>query len=70
MANFWLIELGIKAYVFIEDMNYHFAKLYTNISTNMDSTDISHFSRFFAHKFFYFTQNIANIGTYSAWNHG
>ena len=27
-------------------MNYYCAKLYTNISTNMDTTNISNFSRF------------------------
>ena len=51
-----LIHFGIIAYMFIQYMNYHYAKFYTNISTNMDTTNISNFSRFFKRNFDYFTQ--------------
>ena len=40
MANLGLIHFGIIAHVFIQGMNYQCAKLYTNISTNMDTTNI------------------------------
>ena len=44
---FRLIQFRIIPDIFIEYMNYHCAKFYTNISTNMDNTNISHFLRFF-----------------------
>ena len=40
-------------------MNYHWAKLYTNISTNMDTTNIFQFSRFLAYNFLQFYPKIA-----------
>ena len=40
MANFGLIHFGMIAHVFIQDMNYQCANFYTNISTNMDTTNI------------------------------
>ena len=43
MANFLLIHLGMITYIFFEDMNYHCAELYINISTNMDTTNIFKF---------------------------
>ena len=52
-------------------MKYHCAKFYTNMSTNMDSTNISQFLAIFAQKFYYFTQKKrANFKTYSSSNHG
>ena len=70
MANFGLMQLCLIAYTLIKDMNYHCAKFYTNMSTNMDSTNIFQFLAIFAQKFYYFTENIANFGTYFASNHG
>ena len=44
-------------------MNYHCAKFYTNISTNMDNTNILPFlAIFFLQNFDYFTPKIANFG--------
>ena len=40
-------------------MNYHCAKLYTNISTNMDNTNIFRFLVIFSQNFDYFTPKIA-----------
>ena len=34
-------------------MNYYYAKFYTNISTNMDTTNIFQFFSIFAHNFSY-----------------
>ena len=48
MANFGLIHFGMIAHVFIQDMNYQRAKSYTNISTNMDTTDIFPFLAIFS----------------------
>ena len=70
MANFGLMQLCLIAYTLIKDMNYHCAKFDTNMSTNMDSTNIFQFLTIFAHNFYYFTKQIANFGTYSASNHG
>ena len=36
-------------------MNYYCAKFYTNISTNMDTTNIFHFLAIFAQDFYYFS---------------
>ena len=47
MANFGLIHFGMIAHVFIQDMSYQFAKFYTNISTNMDTTIFFPISRDF-----------------------
>ena len=44
-------------------MNYHCAKVYTNISTNMDTTNIFPFLAILAHNFHYFTPKIANFGS-------
>ena len=35
-------------------MNYYCAKFYTNISTNMDTTNIFHFLAIFSQNFYYF----------------
>ena len=44
-------------------MNYYCAKFYTNISTNMDTTNIFPISRdFFPQNFDYFTPKIAIFG--------
>ena len=45
---FGLIQFQIIAYIFIEYMNYHCAKFYTNISTNMDNTNIFPFLAIFS----------------------
>ena len=42
-------------------MNYHWAKLYTNISTNMDTTIIFQFLAIFSIKFLQFYPKIANF---------
>ena len=39
-------------------MNYHCAKFYTNISTNMDNTNIFPFFAIFSQNFDYFTPKI------------
>ena len=43
-------------------MNYHCAKFYTNISTNMDNTNIFPFFAIFSQNFDYFTPKIAIFG--------
>ena len=43
-------------------MNYHCAKFYTNMSTNMDSTNIFQFLAIFAQKFYYFTKKYLILG--------
>ena len=43
-------------------MNYHCAKCYTNISTNMDNTNIFPISCDFSQNFDYFTPKIAIFG--------
>ena len=48
MASFGLIHLGMIAYIFIKDMNYHCAKCYTNMSTDMDTTNIFPFLAIFS----------------------
>ena len=40
-------------------MNYHCAKFYTNISTNMDTTNIFPFLAIYSQSFDYFTPKIA-----------
>ena len=45
---FWLTQLRSIAYIFIQYMNYHWAKFYTNISTNMDTTNIFQFLAIFS----------------------
>ena len=49
------ILLRVIAYIFILYITYHRAKLYTNISTNMDSTNIFQFLANFSQNFYYFT---------------
>ena len=51
MAYFGLMQLCFIAYTLIKDMNYHCAKFYTNMSTNMDSTNIFPFLVIFAQNF-------------------
>ena len=44
-------------------MNYYCAKVYTNISTNMDTTNIFQFFLIFAQNFYYFSpQKKSNFG--------
>ena len=43
-------------------MNYHCAKFYTNISTNMDTTNIFPFLAIFSIEFLLFYPKIANFG--------
>ena len=43
-------------------MNYYCAKFYTNISTNMDTTNIFHFLAIFAQDFYYFSPKKSNFG--------
>ena len=40
-------------------MNYHCANFYTNISTNMDNTNIFPLFAIFSQNFYYFTPKIA-----------
>ena len=63
MANFRLIYFGMIAPVFIQDMNYQCAKFYTNISTNMDTTNIYLFLAIFSIEFLLFYPKIANFGS-------
>ena len=63
MANAGLIHLGMIAYIFIKDMNYHCAKFYTNIPTNMDTTNIFAFLANFSILFLLFYPKIANFGS-------
>ena len=43
-------------------MNYHCAKCYTNISTNMENTNIFPFLAIFSQNFDYFTPKMAIFG--------
>ena len=43
-------------------MNYYCAKCYTNISRNMDTTNIFQFLSIFAQNFFYFPPKNSNFG--------
>ena len=63
MADFGLIHFGMIAHVFIQDMKYQWAKLYTNILTNMDSTNIFPFLAIFSIVFLLFYPKIANFGS-------
>ena len=62
MANFGLIHFGMIAHVFIQDMNYQCAKFDTNISTNMDTTNIFPFLAIFSIEVLLFYPKIANFG--------
>ena len=42
-------------------MNYHWAKFYTNIATNMDTTNIFQFLAIFSINFLQFYPKIANF---------
>ena len=55
------MHFGMIAYVFIKDMNYQCAKCYTNISTNMDTTNIFQFLAIFSIESFY--AKIENFGS-------
>ena len=63
MANFGLIHFGMIAHVFIQDMNYQCSKFYTNISTNIDTTNIFPFLAIFSIEFLLFYPKIANFGS-------
>ena len=63
MANFGLIHFRMIAHVFIQDMSYQCAKFYTNISTNMDTTNIFPFLAFFRIEFLLFCPKITNFGS-------
>ena len=69
MANFGLIHFGMIAHVFIQDMNYQSAKFYTNISTNMDTTNIFPFLAIFSIEFLLFYPQKSKFGIYSAWHY-
>ena len=43
-------------------MNYYCAKFYTNISTNIDTTNIFQFLSIFAHNFYFFPPKKSNFG--------
>ena len=45
-------------------MNYYCAKFYTNISTNMDTTNIFQFLSIFAQNFYYFPPKKSNFGPF------
>ena len=51
------------AYVFIQDMNYQCAKFYTNISTNVDTTNIFPFLAICSIEFLLFYPKIGNYGS-------
>ena len=51
------------AHVFIQDMNYQCAEFYTNISTNMDTTNIFQFLAIFIIEILLFYPKIANFGS-------
>ena len=55
MANFGLIHLGMIAHI------YHCEKVYTNISTNMDTTNIFPFLAIFSIEFLLFYPKIATF---------
>ena len=42
-------------------MKYYCAKFYTNISTNIDTTNIFQFLSIFAHNFYYFAPKKSNF---------
>ena len=63
MANFGLIHFGMIAHVFIQNMNYQCSKFYTNISTNIDNTNIFPFLAIFSIEFLLFYPKIANFGS-------
>ena len=42
-------------------MNYYCAKCFTNISTNMENTNILQFLSIFAHNFYYFPPKKSNF---------
>ena len=62
MANFGFLQLCFIAYILIKDMNYQCAKFYTNVSTNMDTTNIFQFLAIFCTEFLLFYPKIAYFG--------
>ena len=65
MANFGLIHFGMIAHVFIQDMNYQCSKFYTNISTNIDTTNNFPFLAIFSIEFLLFYPKIAILDQFS-----
>ena len=63
MANFGQINYGMIVHVLIQDMNYQCAKFYTNISTNIVTTNIFPFLAIFSIEFLPFYPKIANFGS-------
>ena len=63
MVHFGLIYLGMIAYIFNLAMIYHCAKFYTNISTNMDTTNIFQFLAIFSIEILLFYPKIAKFGS-------
>ena len=63
MAKYGLIHFGMIAHVFIHDINYQCAKFYTNISTDMDTTNIFQFLAIFSIECLLFYPKIANFGS-------
>ena len=63
MANFGLIHFGMISHVFIQDLNYQCSKFYTNISINIDTTNIFPFLAIFSIEFLLFNPKIANFGS-------
>ena len=63
MTYFGLIHLGTIAYIFIQAMIYHCAIFCTNISTNMDTTNIFPFLAIFSIEFLLFYPKIAKFGS-------
>ena len=68
MANFGLFHFGMIAHVFIQDMNNQCAKFYTNISTNMETTNIFPFLAIFSREFLLFYPENGKFWIYSAWH--
>ena len=69
MAKFGLIHVGMIAHVFIQDMNYQCAKFYTNISTNMDTTNIFPFLAIFIIEILHSLPQNSKFWIYSAWHY-
>ena len=69
MANFGLIRFGMIAHVFIQDMNYQCSKFYTNISTNIDTTNIFPFLAIFSIEFLLFYPQNSKFWINSTWHY-
>ena len=61
MAYFGRIHFGMITHVFIQDMNYQCEKFDTNISTNIDTTNIFPFFAIFSIEILLFYPKIANF---------